>query len=291
MRTVREWVCINGTLLPADEARISVFDSGFMQGVGLFETLRAYGGRVFRLDRHVQRLIRSARTLGWSTQPDEDALREHVERVLAALEFESARLRLTVTTGSLRPTEQDEAPLTIVATATGGGAYPPETYTRGVTVLASRFRQNAADPTTGHKTTSYFSRLASLRQAHACGAAEALWFTHDNRLAEGSISNVFLVRDRTLLTPALDTPVLPGITRAAVLELAERIGLEAAEATLSIEDLLAADEVLLTNSMIEIAPVVRVEREVIGAEKPGEVFRQLAEAYRALVHEECGHVA
>lgn len=284
---MREWACINGQLVPADQAEISVFDSGFMQGVGLFETMRTYNGRVLRLEQHIERLRRSATALGWATAPDAQVLRTCVERVVGATEVAEARVRLTVTTGLLRASAGDEARHTVVATAAPAAPYPREQYEKGVTVLVSDIRQNTSDPTSGHKTTSYFSRLASLRLAHARGAAEALWFTHDNRLAEGAISNVFLVRGRELYTPPLDTPVLPGITRAAVIELASARGIPVHERPLTIRDLLDADEIFLTNAMIELMPVVRVEREPIGTEKPGEVTRELYEAYGDLIQREC----
>lgn len=285
---MREWVSINGLLMPADQARVSVFDSGFMQGVGLFETMRAYHGRVFRLAQHVQRLARSAQALRWTVPPDVGRMTTCVEQVVGATEQADARVRLTVTTGTLRPTDQEQPELTIVASATPGMQYPPETYAKGVTVVLSSCRQNPFDPTTGHKTTSYFARLAALREAHARGAFEALWFTREGRLAEGSISSVFAVHDHKLITPPLDTPILPGITRAAVLELAGRLGIAAGEQAMTVDDLLAADECFLTNSMIELVPVVRLEREPIGAEKPGELTQRLAQAYRDLVRQECG---
>ncbi len=267
---------------------VSVFDSGFMQGIGLFETMRAYNGRVFRLDEHVRRLARSAAALGWSAPLSEDGLREAVLSAVGGMEQPSARVRLTVTTGSLRAGASDEPGLTVVATASPGAPYPGEDYRKGVTVVVTDFRQNAQDPTTGHKTTSYFARLASLRASHARGAAEALWFTHAGVLAEGAISNVFLVRDGALHTPALDTPVLPGITRATVIELAEDLRIAVQERPLSLEDVLKADEMFLTNSMMELLPVVRVAREPIGTEKPGDVTRALYEAYGDLVEQECG---
>ena len=287
---MREWVSLNGRLMPAEQAQISIFDSGFMQGIGLFETMRAYGGQVFRLERHLDRLANSARTLGWTIVPAVEEMRENVAQVVGATGQPDLRVRLTVTTGSLRVTEQDTPQLTIVATAAPGAKYPPELYTRGVTVIVSNHRQNAHDPTVGHKTTSYFARLAALREAHARQAFEALWFTPENRLAEGAISSVFLVADDELLTPPLDTPVLPGITRATVIELANELRIPVREEQLVIDDVLSADELFLTNSLMEIMPAVRVEREPIGTEKPGEVTQRLAEAYALLVERECVRV-
>ncbi len=173
-------------------------------------------------------------------------------------------------------------------TAAPAEKYPDECYLKGITVVVADCRQSRTDPTVGHKTTSYFARLASLRAAHANGAMEALWFTPEGHLAEGAISNVFAVRDEELWTPPLDTPVLPGITRAAVIELAASLDIPVREQALTLEDTRAADELFLTNSMMEVMPVVRIGRDPIGNEKPGEVTRKLAVAYSDLVARECG---
>jgi len=285
---LRHWVSLNGTLLPGEEARVSVFDSGFMQGIGLFETMRAYAGRIFRFQQHIDRLTQSAQTLGWTVIPDEDELADNVRQVLSPLAGTDARVRLTVTTGSLHADAADLPKLTIVATAAAAEKYPDECYTRGVTAIVSECRQCRSDPTIGHKTTSYFARLASLRVAHLQSAFEALWFTPEGHLAEGAISSVFVVRDEQLLTPPLDTPVLPGITRAAVMELAVEQDIPVREQVLTLDDVLPAEEVFLTNSMIELVPVVRIGRNVIGNEKPGEVTRKLAIAYGELIDREAG---
>jgi branched-chain amino acid aminotransferase len=286
---IPEVVWIDGRLVAPDQARVSVFDSGFMQGVGLFETMRAYRGVVFRLDQHLQRLRTSAQKLGWSILPDIGETRAAVGQVAAALRGADARVRLTVTTGSLRAgAERSEAPrLTMVATGAPGSGYPEELYLKGVTVALPGHRQSRHDPTIGHKTTSYFARLAALREAHAQGAAEAVWFNDENFLAEGSISSIFLVNDERLQTPPLEVPVLPGITRAVVMELASAMGVPCSGELLTIDDLLEADEVFLTNSMMEVMPVVRVGRGPIADEKPGEITLRLAQAYRDLVQREC----
>lgn len=284
---MRDWVSINGLLTPPEHALVSVFDSGFMQGIGLFETMRTYNGVVFRLDHHLNRLIRSARLLGWSVLPELDALRENVDQVVGAAQQTDARVRLTVTTGSLRAIERERPELTIVATATPQASYPAANYRNGVTVIISPYRQGPGEATTGHKTTSFFGRLASLREAHAKSAFESIWLTHQNLLAEGAISSVFLVRNGELYTPPLDTPVLPGITRATIIELADRQRIKVHEAALTIDDMLDADEVFLASSLMEIMPVVRVERRPIGSEKPGDLTRSLYEAYGLLIEQEC----
>jgi branched-chain amino acid aminotransferase len=273
--------------MPADQARVSVFDSGFMQGVGLFETMRAYAGRVFRLQRHTDRLIASARTLGWTVIPDADSLADNVRQVISATGHD-ARVRLTVTTGSLHAAAGDVPALTVVASASDADKYPDELYQRGVTVITSPHRQHPSDPTAGHKTTSYFARLAALRAAHLQGAFEALWLTPDENVAEASMANVFIVKDEQLLTPPADTPVVPGIARAAVMELAVEQDIPTRERVLTLEDVLNAEEVFLTSSMIEVLPVVRLGRQPVGNEKVGHVTRQLAVAFGELIDREDG---
>jgi branched-subunit amino acid aminotransferase/4-amino-4-deoxychorismate lyase len=284
---MRHWVSLNGTLLAAEEARVSVFDAGFMQGIGLFETMRAYDGRIFRLQPHLDRLVNSARVLGWSVLPEPDDLEENVRQVVSATPAADTRVRLTVTTGSLHAEASDTPQLTVVATASPLEKHPDELYTQGVSVVISATRQNPTDPTNGHKTTSYFARLAALRAAHKQAAFEALWFTPDGFLAEGSISSVFVVRDEQLLTPPLDTPVLPGITRATLMEFAVALDIPVRELPLTLDDLRASEEMFLTNSMMEVLPVVRIAREPIGNEKIGETTRKLAVAYTELVNQEC----
>jgi branched-chain amino acid aminotransferase len=218
--------------------------------------------------------------------PDPDELADNVEQVVRATGGEGARVRVTVTTGSLHAGPEEAPHLTVVVTASAGEKYPDEIYTRGVTLVVSRYRQNPGDPTTGHKTTSYFARLAALREAHAQAAFESLWLTGDELVAEGAISNVFAVQDEVLITPPLDTPVLPGITRAAVIELAAEQGIPFREQTIELDELLQSEEVFLTNSMMEIVPVVRVARRAIGNEKPGEITRRLAVAFGHLIDRE-----
>lgn len=277
--------CIDGQIIEASEARVSAFESAFLHGVGLFETLRAYGGRIFRLEAHLVRLERSMRALGLVFPLDLDLCRRSLQAVLEANGLTDARLRLTVSGGpTLLPGAVAELHRpTIVATATAAAPYPREYYERGMTVLISRYRQSKTDPLAGHKTTCYWPRLIALREAHEARCGEALWFTPDNLLAEGCISNIFVVRDGVLKTPPLDTPVLPGTVRELILDAARSEGRPVEERPLTINDLLDADEAFLTNAVMEVMPVCRVERKAIGNEKPGETTAWAASAYRRAV--------
>jgi branched-chain amino acid aminotransferase len=286
-----EYVFLNGQLVAAAEARVSAFDAGLLHGVGLFETMRAYNGVVFRLDDHLQRLRGSAEALRISLPEDVGPWRRGISDLLEANGLKEARVRLMVTPGSVRAAAEGQGQPpgepTVLITAGPMTAYSAELYQRGMTVLICGFKQGRYDPTCGHKTTSYFPRLIALRDAQLRGCGEALWFTTENLLAEGSISNIFVVKDRVAKTPPVDTPVLPGVARKVVLELAGAEGIAYREAPLTINDLLGAEEVFLTNSIMEVMPVCRIERHAVGDEKPGPITGQLAEAYRLRVTAEC----
>ena len=270
---------------------MSVFDAGFSHGAGLFETLRAYRGRVMALAGHVARMNQSAAALNLPVAIDVGQITEMVDELLAANDLSDARLRLTVTPGNVpRPGEapsEDPAP-TVLLTAEPLRPYAAELYQHGMRVCICPYRQNPSDPLTGHKTLAYLPRLLAMKDAAAKRCQESLWFTTDHRLAEGSVSNVFIVRDGAVVTPPTDTPVLSGIVRRAVLDLAKDQGVPAMEEAVTIETLLAASEVFLTGSIMEVMPVTAIERHTVGSGAPGPITRQLATAYKSKVADECG---
>ncbi|HUU83655.1 MAG TPA: aminotransferase class IV [Phycisphaerae bacterium] len=288
------FVFLNGGFVAGANARLSIWEGGWLHGAGLFETMRAAHGQIFRLDAHLDRLTNSARALLFPIERPDLPLTTDFEELLSRNELAEARVRLTVSSGPMLEPGSDAAPerdgrpsVTVCATAAPFSAYSQDLRTWGMSVMISPYRVSPDDPLAGHKCTSYLSRLLALRHAQARRCSEALWFTTNNLLSEGSISNVFLVKDGALATPPLETPVLPGITRAAVLELAAAGGIEALQRALTINDLLDADEVFLTNSMMEIMPVRRVEKHAIGGGKPGPMTQRLAEEYRRLLEREC----
>ena len=276
----------NHEFVPQDRARVSVMDAGFLHGVGLFETMRAQNRAVFRIDQHLARMKNSADTLHLTLPDTFDELPRHAHQLLQQNALTEARLRLTITPGH---SNQSGDPSLLLFTAPLA-PYPPEFYANGVTVRLSSSRQNPQSSISRHKTISYYDRLTALREAAAGSCTEGLWFTHDGALAEGCISNVFLVRDGRLRTPPLETPVLPGITRRAILELAAGQR-EVEQCRLTVDDLLDADEVFLTNVMMKVMPVCRVERKDIGNAKPGPVTRELARAFDELLERECRHAS
>ena len=279
-------VFLNDSVIDFDQAHLSAAESGFLYGAGLFETMRSRNGIVFRLQDHLDRLFQSAGALSIVHSYDKPYISDAIDKLLQANELSEARLRLTLTNGPLTESEDQRKP-TLLITAAEFRPYPAEYYKAGVLVVLCPFRQNATDPTCGHKTTCYYPRLLALNLARQKGGVEALWFTTDNRLAEGCVSNVFLVKNSVLYTPPVETPVLPGIARKTVRQLAQQQSLEFVEKDLYIGDVLDADEVFLTNVIMEVLPVIQVERRAIGEGKVGPVTTKIREGFLAAIDEEC----
>lgn len=295
----------NGSFLDESTAGVSLRDTGLLHAAGVFTTMRSHGGRVFRLRQHLERLRGSSDALFIPLQYKDEALAAAVDELLKQNNLADARLRLTITRGMAHqdPIHGLRLEPTAFLTATHLEPYPAEYYQRGMTVvLLDEQKLNPYDMQAGHKTLNYFSRLAALREATRRSAGEALWFNVHNYLQSGSISNVFIVKKGVILTPPtphemqdanlLETmpysrsAVLPGITRAAVLELARADGIEAQTTSINIAALLEADEVFLTNSIMQIMPVCRIERTVIGNDQPGPVTQKLMQTYDEIVKRE-----
>jgi branched-chain amino acid aminotransferase len=276
-------IYINGSFLPEAEAMVNVDDGGWLHGAGLFETMRAEHGRVFRFEQHIDRLRRSTAVILRRLEPGALPGEAVVTELLRRNDLSAARLRLTLSAGPVRVAIDDgPPPLSVCLTASPLLQHPQSMYERGVQVVICPHRVSPSDPIAGHKTTSYLPRLIGLRTAQRAGALDALWFTTDHHLAEGCISNVFVVTGGILRTPPLDTPVLPGIARGVVLELARDSGIELREEPLTIDDLLDADEVFLTNAIMQIMPVIRVEKHDINKARVGEKTRGLITTFRGL---------
>lgn len=282
-----EQVFLNDKLVDIDKACISVTDSGFLYGAGLFETMRSHNGVVFALMDHLDRLFVSAEVLSINNPYNREYITAAVNKVLHSNKLTDARLRLTLTNGPIaEPEEQRKS--TLLITATKLRSYPSEYYKKGVMVVLCPFKQNPLDPASGRKTTSYFSRMIALNMAHQKRAAEALWFTVDNRLAEGCISNVFLVKNSEIYTPPITTPVLPGVARKTVCRLAKESSIKLTEKDLSIDDVLGADEIFLTNVIMQVMPITKVEKHTVGDGQVGPITKKLHKGFEELVKKECG---
>ncbi len=278
-------VHLNGKLVPASKATVSVFDSGFLHGGSTFTTMLARNGVIVQLDRHLERLLSTVELLGFVHSATAEDLAADAYEVLAANNLSEARMRITLTPGSMR----DATDETTLVTAEPLPEYPAEWYTQGIAVVVSSFKQAVGDPTFGYKTGCYFPRVMARAEANRKGAEEALWFTPDNRLAEACFCNVFLVDAAgTLRTPPRDTPVLNGTVRDMVLELCAKNDIPVdVDTALTINDLLDAAEVFVTSSTSGIRPVKLIEQHTVGEGTPGAVTRQLMDLYEALLVTEC----
>jgi branched-chain amino acid aminotransferase len=299
-----EIVYLNGNLVPRSKARVSPFDHGFLYGYGLFETMRAYDGCIFRLDRHLARLRRSAEILGLahnvissrSPEASEGAARQSLEtaclQTLKANKLKDARLRLTITAGQgdMTPDPGTCSGLTVLVVAKNLVPLPPQKYELGFKALLSSLRRNSQSPLSRLKSTCYLDNILARMKAKAAGCDEAILLNEQGYLAEGSTTNIFLVSKGALITPSLESGVLAGITREAVLEIARALNIETEEREVELKDLIEADEAFLTNSVLEIMPLTWFDGKPIGSGIAGQLTRELMAAYRKLVNQTIGEV-
>lgn len=287
-----EIIYFNGRLIPRFEAKLSPFDHGFLYGYGLFETMRAYDGHIFRLDSHITRLRCSAESIGLThsiltTDEGKQSLKAACRATLEANELKDARIRLTVSAGEgdMTPDPGTCSSPTVLITARSLVPLPPEKYETGFEAAISFLRRNSQSPLSRLKSTCYTENVLARMTAKAAGYDEAIFLNEQGYLAEGSTTNVFLVSHAELITPCFESGVLPGITRDAVLEIARTSNIKATERWVELNELIEAEEAFLTNSVLELMPLVSIEGRPIGSGKPGKVTRDLLFAYRKLVDE------
>ncbi|MFU8796308.1 MAG: aminotransferase class IV [Dehalococcoidia bacterium] len=295
-------IYLNGRLLPRSETRLSPFDHGFLYGYGLFETMQSYDGHIFRLDRHLARLRSSARALGLGlalgTAEETHWLESACLSTLEANKLKDARIRLTVTAGEgeMTPNPTTCRAPTILVTARELVPLPDEAYGVGYTAMLCSLRRNSRSPLSRIKSTCYVENILARMEAEDAGCDEAVLLNENCYVAEGSMTNIFLVREspspegrdpaRMLVTPSIENGVLPGITREAVLEIAATLSIEVQERQVELRELVEADEAFVTNSILEVMPLTRFEGKPIGPGRPGPVTETLLAEYGRLVQEE-----
>lgn len=294
-------IFLNGQFIDRHDARVSASDAGLLHAVGLFETMTARatpdGVVVDGLEEHLDRLQASAAELGLSRDLKTGPLGEALIETVRRSGYDRARVRLTITGGDLnllRATGRGAHTPTVLIDAQPATQYPETMFTRGVMAVIADAKANPLDPTAGHKTLNYWWRLRELQTAAGRGAGEAIVLQISNHVCGGCVSNLFAVRNGTLVTPiargeeqeiggkgAIPSPVLPGITRARVLKEAKKMGLAVERRMMGIGDVLDADEVFLTNSSWGVLPVTAVEAEPVGSGEVGEVANRLRERITA----------
>jgi branched-chain amino acid aminotransferase group I len=280
-------VYYNGNILPADNVAISPFNRGLLYGDGVFETLRAYKGLVFRLGQHLKRMQEGLQVL--RIEPDWEA--HSIERAIGELiklnNLSDAALRISVFRGDGEGPEPPEGlRSSILISAKPFNTYRAEDYATGFRAYLVSMRRSSYSPLSRIKSLNYLDNILARLEAREHNAQEALLLNTLGWVAEGATSNIFIIKDKKLITPPVDAGILPGITRAAVLEIADSLDLQAREETFSPEELLRADESFLTNSLMEIMPLVMLNERKIGSGRPGPLTAALLQQYRNLVNRE-----
>jgi branched-chain amino acid aminotransferase len=282
-------IYVDGALRSREDANVSVFDHGLLYGDGVFEGVRIYNRRIFRLDAHLDRLYASAQALALTIPLDRAAMAEAIETTVRANRREDGYIRIVVTRGV---GELGIDPLTcptpsVIIIVTDVRVYPRERYARGVKVITSATRQvshEAVDPRV--KSLNYLKNVLAKIDAQRAGADEALLLNAEGFIAECSADNIFVIRHGALATPAPLDGALEGITRGVVLQLAAEANIPAREARLARYDVYTADECFVSGTGAEIMPVVEVDGRTIGSGSPGPLTRRLADAFHALVRSE-----
>jgi branched-chain amino acid aminotransferase len=290
VENMEEIIYLNGRLIPRSMAKLSPFDHGFLYGYGLFETVRAYNGHIFRLDSHLTRLRCSAESISLThstltTEEGKQSLKFACMETLEANKLKDARLRLTVSAGEgdMTPDLGTCSNPTVLITARNLIPSPPEKYGAGFKAALSFLRRNSQSPLSRLKSTCYMENIFARMIARAAGYDEAIFLNEQGYLAEGSTSNIFLVSNRKLVTPSLESGVLPGITREAVLEIARASNIKNQERQVELKELIEAEEAFVTNSILELMPLTWFDGKPIGTGKPGQLTKKLIVAYKDLV--------
>ena len=292
---MEEMIYLNGSLVPRKAAMISVFDHGFLYGYGLFETMRAYRGKIFLLERHINRLRSSAGVIGLSGTLAKINLAAACNETLKANNLKDARLRMTIAGGEADayPWAETKHSPTIVITARPYEPFSAEKYEQGFKVGIASVRRCKHSRLSNVKSTSYLTSVLARIEAAAEGLDESLLLNDDGYVAEGGSSNVFFVRSSRLVTPSVESGILPGITREVVMELADKLSIGVTEGTVGMAIIRQCDEAFLTGSVMEIMPLTSVSDKsgrtvIIGSGKSGPITLKLMAAYREMVKKETG---
>ncbi|MHC5057971.1 MAG: branched-chain-amino-acid transaminase [Planctomycetota bacterium] len=277
-------VYVNGDFVPRSEAKISVFDRGYLYGDGVFEGIRGYNGRIFRLDQHLERLYRGARAISLEVPMTPEELRDVVLETVRRNNLHDCYVRVILSRGEgdlgLNPLNcHSRATLVVIASTIA--LYPHEVYEQGLDVITCVTRRNmptAVNPQI--KSLNYLNNILGRIEVNGAGAHEGLMLNHLGYVAEATGDNIFIWRDQHLLTPPTYAGLLEGITRQVVLEMAEEMELSPREEMLTLYQVYSADECFLTGTAAEIAPVSRLDGRMIGDGKPGPITKRLMARFK-----------
>ncbi|MBU3966223.1 MAG: branched-chain-amino-acid transaminase [Euryarchaeota archaeon] len=285
---MEQLIYFNGKLVPKQEARTSVYDHGFLYGDGVFEGIRAYNGRVFRLDGHLDRLYDSAKAIDLKVPLSKEEMKKAIIETLKKNGLKDAYIRPIVTRGDgdlgLDP-RKCPVPNVFIITQEWGAMYG-DLYEKGLTGVTVGIRRNAPEALPPNiKSMNYLNNILAKIEANAKGGDEAIMIDVHGNVSEGSGDNIFVVKNGKIITPPTLNN-LRGITRAAAIELAVKDGIPVAEINMGLFDIYTADEVFVTGTAAEIAPMTKVDGRIIGDGKPGQITRKLMGEFKELTKKE-----
>lgn len=279
-------IFLNDKIIEETEGHLSTLDRGFLYGDGVFETLRAYDKKPFRLADHVTRLLNSSKYFDIPFRYTPEQIRHIIEQLLARNNLQDAYIRMTLSRGSgangLIPTGVSNS--TFVIHTKPFAAYPTSLYKTGASLITSHIQRSTTCPISSHKTLNYMTNYLIKKESVDKGVHDSIILNTEGHVAECAVSNIFIVERGTVITPSLQANILPGITRKTILELCKGNGIHASEELFRLEKVFAADEVFLTNSLMEIMPVSKVDGRPIGRHVPGTITSLLHDKYKALTY-------
>jgi len=282
-------IYFNGKLIPEEEAKVSIFDHGLLYGDGVFEGIRGYNGRIFKLDEHLLRLYASAKAIMLDVPLGFSELKDAIIQTVRANKLRDSYIRVVVTRGvgdlGLDPKKCKVPTLFIIAGKIE--LYPAEIYEKGLDVVTVATRRNfteAVNPAI--KSLNYLNNIMAKIEANNAGASEGLMLNYEGYVSECTGENIFVVSRGSLVTPPISAGVLGGITRNTVIEIADGIGLDVKEKDMTRYDIFTAEECFLTGTAAEIVPVISLDGRVIGTGKPGEITNRIRKEYSLLTMSE-----
>lgn len=280
-------IYLDGQFVPKEEAKISVYDHGLLYGDGIFEGLRVYNGRIFKLEEHVDRLYESAKSILLNIpMTRQEMIDAHVETVRRN-GFRDVYIRSIVTRGvgslGIDPRSCPKASVIIIVDKIS--LYPAELYQKGIDVVTVPTRRTAIDALTPRvKSLNYLGNVMAKMEVVRAGAFGGIMLNNDGYVTEGTADNIFVIKKGVLYTPPTHVGILQGITRDTIMEIAAQTGYTVKEQVMTRHDLYIADEIFFTGSGAEVIPVINVDGRVIGDGKPGKITWHFIEAYRNLVN-------
>lgn len=282
-------IYLDGQYVEEKDAKISVFDHGVLYGDGVFEGIRAYNGRIFRCEDHIDRLYAAAKAIMLEIPLSKEEMTEVLLETCRRNDLRDGYIRLVVTRGKgdlgLNPNKCPKA--TVFCIAGHITMYPEEMYTKGMPIITSTQRRNKAtivDPQI--KSLNYLNNILAKMEANRAGVPEALMLNHDGIVAECTGDNIFIVKDGVIYTPPIHIGILDGITRRSIMELAKKLGFILVEKEFTLFNVYNADECFLTGTAAEAIPVSSVDGRVIGTGEAGEITKALLAAFKAYANEE-----